>query len=88
MNDNAQTNGSSVISLTLGVLSIVIPFIGLFLGIIGIVMSQRATKEVSEGHELGRGLAISGLICSLVGLVIQALIIMGVIMFFMFVNAV
>lgn len=88
MNDNAQISGASVIALTLGVLSIVIPFIGLLLAIIGIVMARRATKEVSGDHELSRGLAMSGLICSLIGLVIQTLIIMGVAVFFMFMNVV
>ncbi|SFD68105.1 protein of unknown function [Lentibacillus persicus] len=88
MSENAHISGSSVISLTLGVLSIVTPFIGLVLAIIGMVMSRRAPKEITDGNELSSGLATAGLICSLVGLVIQALIIMGVVAFLMFVNVV
>jgi len=48
MVENAQTNSNSEISLTLGILSILIPFIGLFLGGIGVVVARKATKEIVE----------------------------------------
>ena len=83
MAEKNQTNNSSVISLTVGVLSLLIPFIGLVLGIIGIVFSRKAVKQIEKTNESGRGLATSGLICSIVGLVIQIFMILGLIPFFL-----
>lgn len=88
MSENAQINSHSIVSLTLGILSIFIPFIGFILGIIGIIMSRKATKEMDKTNQTGRGLAISGLICSLVGIVMQIFIVLGFIAFFLFVRAV
>ncbi|MBS4171682.1 DUF4190 domain-containing protein [Bacillus sp. FJAT-49736] len=68
--NEVRTNTKAVVSLTLGILSIVIPFIGLVLGIIGVVISRMGLKEIESSNENGRGLAISGFICSLVGIVI------------------
>lgn len=76
-----QTNNSkSVISLTLGILSILIPYIGLILGVIGVVVSRKATKEIVKTDEGGSGLATSGLICSVVGIIIQ--LFLGIISFY------
>lgn len=79
--EKSQTNSKSVIALTLGVLSIVIPYIGLLLGVIGVVVSRKATKEIAGTNESGSGLAASGLICSVVGMIIQTLAIVGIILF-------
>lgn len=75
MNGENETNSKSVISLTFGVLSILIPLIGLILGILGFLFSKRATKEIAETNESGRGLAISGLTCSIVGICLQIVMI-------------
>lgn len=77
-----QMNSKSVIALTLGVLSIVIPYIGLILGVIGVVVSRKASKEIAKTHEGGSGLATSGLICSVVGMIIQSLAVVGIILYF------
>jgi hypothetical protein len=74
-----QTNSNSVISLTLGVLSILIPHIGL---ILGVVVSRKATKEIVKTNEGGSGLATSGLICSVVGIIIQTFAVMAIIAFY------
>ncbi|MFJ7976806.1 DUF4190 domain-containing protein [Peribacillus sp. JNUCC 23] len=66
-----QTNSNSIISLINGILSILIPFLGLILGIIGILFSRKAVKQIEKTNEGGRGLAISCLICSVVGIIIQ-----------------
>jgi uncharacterized membrane protein len=79
MVEKTETNSKSIISLTLGILSIIVPFIGLVLGIIGVVLSRIATKEISKRNENGRGLAISGMICSIVGIVIQVFSVLGLI---------
>jgi hypothetical protein len=77
MSDKNQTNNSSVISLTVGILSLFIPFIGLILGIIGIVFSRKAVKQMNKTNENGKGLATAGLICSIVGIIFQVLMILG-----------
>ena len=82
MSEKKQTNNSSVISLTVGVLSLLIPFIGLVLGIIGIVFSRKAVKQIEKTNENGRGLATSGLICNIVGLIIQVFGVLGYVAYF------
>ncbi|WP_341202284.1 DUF4190 domain-containing protein [Planomicrobium okeanokoites] len=66
-----ETNSNSIITLTLGILSILIPLLGLFLGIIGLVVYRKARNEIALTGEGGKGLAISGLICSIVGILSQ-----------------
>lgn len=82
MVERTETNSNSTISLTLGILSIVIPLIGLILGIIGIVFSRKATKEIVKTNEGGKGLATTGLICSVVGIIFQLLFVSSLITVF------
>nr|WP_082003424.1 DUF4190 domain-containing protein [Sporosarcina sp. ZBG7A] len=70
-----------MISLTLGILSILVPLIGLVLGVLGLVFSRSATKEIVKTNENGKGLATAGLICSVVGIVIQLFGVLGLIAF-------
>lgn len=70
-----KTNNKSIVSLTLGILSIIVPYIGLILGIIGIVISSKSIVEIDDSNEKGRGLAISGRVCSIVGICFQCLLI-------------
>ncbi|MCB5239623.1 MULTISPECIES: DUF4190 domain-containing protein [Niallia] len=79
---NNQTNTNSIISLTFGILSLLIPIIGLILGIISIVFSRKAVNEINRTNENGRGFATAGLICSIVGIIFQLLILLGVFAFF------
>lgn len=78
------TNSKSIISFTLGILSIFIPMIGLVLGIIGIIISTIAVKEIAKANGIGRGLAISGMICSVVGIITQAIQLLGTFAFYSF----
>ncbi|RDU36995.1 DUF4190 domain-containing protein [Neobacillus piezotolerans] len=82
MPEGNRTNSSSVISLTVGILSLFIPFIGFILGIIGIVFSIVAVKQINRTNENGRGLATAGLICSIVGIILQLLMILGYVAYF------
>ena len=87
MVEKTQTNNSkSVVSLTLGILSILIPHIGLILGVIGIIVSRKATKEIVKTDEGGSGLATSGLICSVVGIIIQLFLVVSIIAFYSLTN--
>ena len=66
-----ETNSTSIVALTLGILSILIPSLGLILGIIGLAVYRKARNEMLLTGESGKGLAISGLICSIVGILSQ-----------------
>ena len=71
-----KTNNKSIAALTLGILSIIVPYIGLVLGIIGLVLSSKSMAEINNSNENGRGLAISGKVCSIVGICLHALLIL------------
>ena len=80
-NRNMETNSNSIVSLTLGILSILIPFLGLILGVIGLVVYRKERKEIYLTGEGGKGLAIAGLICSIVGILMQFLMIVAYLLF-------
>jgi len=82
MSENIETNNNSVISLTVGILSLFIPFLGLILGVIGIVYSRIAFKQINKTNGKGTGLATAGLICSIVGVIIQLFMVLGYVAFF------
>ncbi|MEI5908469.1 DUF4190 domain-containing protein [Bacillus spongiae] len=79
--ENTQTNNQSTLALTLGILSIIIPFIGLLIGIAGVFVSRKAINEIVHTNEGGKGLATAGFICSIMGIFIQILVILGYIAF-------
>lgn len=81
MDSHVKTNSNAIISFVLGILTFLIPFIGFIFGIIGIILSVKATKQMKETNEGGKGLAIAGLICSIIGLVLQLLVILGFVAF-------
>ncbi|SHG17967.1 DUF4190 domain-containing protein [Ornithinibacillus halophilus] len=84
---SVQTNSNAIVSLTLGILSILTPFIGGILGIIGIVFSRKAIKEIATTNEGGKGLASSGMICSIVGVVLEIFTIIGLLSFLLLVSS-
>ncbi|QUW22911.1 DUF4190 domain-containing protein [Sporosarcina sp. Marseille-Q4063] len=85
MVEKTQTNSNSVISITLGILSILIPMIGIILGVIWFVFARIALKEIRNTNDNGRGLATAGLICSVVGVVPQLFRVLGFALFFCFI---
>ncbi|MNI69402.1 hypothetical protein D3C73_1251440 [compost metagenome] len=76
-----RTNGKSIAALVLGILSVVTPYIGLLFGIIAIVLASLSLKEIRRNYEGGRGLAIAGLVCGIVGTIIYALLILLFVVF-------
>lgn len=70
-----KTNNKSIVSLTLGILAIIVPYIGIILGIIGIFISSKSIIEIERLNERGKGLAITGRVCSIVGICFQFLLI-------------
>jgi hypothetical protein len=74
-----KTNGKSIAAMVLGILSVVLPYIGLLIGIIAIIFASISLKEIKRNQEQGRGMAIAGLVCGIVGTAIYALIILIVV---------
>lgn len=75
------TNSNSVVALTLGILSILVPFLGFILGIIGIVFYYKAKNEIALTGEGGQGFAVSGMICSILGIFLQIITVLGFLAF-------
>ncbi|MFU1793055.1 DUF4190 domain-containing protein [Paenibacillus azoreducens] len=61
-----QTNGKAITALVLGIISIVILWLGAILGI----FASLALKDIKRRHQGGRGLAIGGLVCGIVSIVL------------------
>jgi uncharacterized protein YacL len=69
-----RTNGKSIAALVLGILAIVVPYIGLIFGIIAIVFAKMSLTEIKQRNEQGRGMAIAGLVCGIAGTVVYFLL--------------
>lgn len=79
-----KTNGKSIAAMVLGILSIVVPYIGLIIGIVGIVFSSLSLKEIKRTGEQGRGMAIAGMVTSIIGTVLYAIILFFIIIALVF----
>ena len=79
------TNSKSISSLVFGILSIVLPFIGLIFGITGTVMAYKATREINTSKEKGTALSVAGKVTSIIGICYQSVAIIGIIFFSAFV---
>lgn len=74
---NAGVNSYAATSLTLGILSILVPFLGVIFGVTGAVLSKKAKIEVAFSGEAGRSLAVAGSICSVIGICLQVFVMIG-----------
>jgi hypothetical protein len=79
MNENPnqprKTNGKAIAALVLGIGSLVIPYIGLILGIIAIVLGNQAKKAIRETNEEGHSMAVAGFVCGIIGTALYGLVI-------------
>lgn len=75
-----KTNGKSIASLVLGILSVMIPYGGFLLGILAIIFSSLSFKDIKRKNEQGKGLAVAGLVCGIVGTVLWGIIILIVVL--------
>ncbi|WP_340015899.1 DUF4190 domain-containing protein [Paenibacillus sp. FSL K6-1318] len=71
----AKTNSKSIVSLVLGILSLTIPYLGFLIGIVAIIFASLAFKEIRIRMEQGKGLAIAGLVCGIIGTAIYTVLI-------------
>ena len=62
-----ETNSKSIVVHVLGILAIVVPYLRFFIGIVSIMYASLSFKEIKKNGEQGRGLAIAGLVCGIIG---------------------
>ncbi|WP_433946544.1 DUF4190 domain-containing protein [Paenibacillus sp. SN-8-1] len=75
-----RTNTKSIVALVLGICSISVPYLGFVIGIVAIVFACLSFREIRRSGEKGRGLAVAGLVCGIVGTALYAIVILLVIL--------
>jgi len=68
------TSGKAVAALVLGILSIVLCYVGFVAGVIAIVLAVLAKRDIDRDGLDGRALATAGMVCGIVGTVVQLLL--------------
>ncbi len=86
MQENGQVNTNAVVSLTMGILSVLFfPIIGWILGLVGLVYGNRSLRQIEDTNEKGKNLAVVGKVCSIVGIalgLISIIIVVGGLLLF------
>jgi hypothetical protein len=82
-----RTSGLAIASMVLGILSLVFcwfTYIGVPVGILAIIFGGIAMSQTGRDPTLGgRGMAIAGLVCGIIGIAIWVLLIIWVISIFL-----
>jgi len=86
MSEPSLLNSKSIISLTLGIVSLLLPLVGLITAIGGIVTSIASFREINYTGERGKGVATSGLICSIVAIFLQVFVVIAFVSFYNFIS--
>ncbi|MFJ9382290.1 DUF4190 domain-containing protein [Peribacillus sp. NPDC101481] len=84
MSEIKRSNSKAIVSLIMGVLSLFIPFIGIILGILGLIFASKGKQEIKLTGESGDGLVTAGKVCSIVGIILNVLVILIFLVFFYF----
>lgn len=77
-----KTNGKAIAALVLGILSLLIPYVGFIIGIIAIVFSKLASNEIKRTGEGGKGLAVAGMVTGIIATALYGIIIIFLIIIF------
>ena len=54
-----------IAAMVLGIISLIIPYVGILLAVAGIILAAMALNEIKEFGDQGRGMALAGLICAM-----------------------
>lgn len=73
-------SGKAVAALVLGIFSLIIPLLGAFIGVVALSFAGVALREIRYRGVQGQGLAIAGLVCGIVALVIYG--VLGAMLYF------
>ncbi|MFD0590093.1 DUF4190 domain-containing protein [Paenibacillus sp. GCM10027627] len=82
-----KTNGKAIATLVLGILSLVLFYVGFVPGVVGIILGAISLKEIKKSGDQGRGLAIAGLVCSIIGTLLWGIILLAIVAVFIFAAA-
>ncbi|MFJ7509086.1 DUF4190 domain-containing protein [Peribacillus simplex] len=85
MSEIKQSNSKAIVSFIMGVLSLFIPVIGIILGILGLIFASKSKQEIKLTGESGKGLVTAGKVCSIIGIILNVLMILIFLLFFYFV---
>ncbi|PSL43252.1 hypothetical protein B0H94_11176 [Salsuginibacillus halophilus] len=79
-----KKNSKSILSLSLAVISFVLPVFGLAVAVAAIMMANTGAKEIQQSGRVnaGENLALTAKIISGVSIVIQLMVLIGVIAFY------
>ncbi|MDR4926277.1 DUF4190 domain-containing protein [Peribacillus simplex] len=84
MSEIKQSNSKAIVALIMGVLSLLIPFIGIILGILGLIFASKSKQEIKLTGESGNGLVTAGKVCSIIGIILNVIVILIFLVFFYF----
>jgi hypothetical protein len=84
MSEIKRSNSKAIVSLIMGVLSLFIPIIGIILGILGLIFASKSKQEIKLTGESGDGLVTAGKVCSIVGIILNVLVVLIFLVFFYF----
>jgi hypothetical protein len=74
----APVHGPAVASMVLGIVSLVLWWLGIITGIIGLALGATSLKHcLPRGAKRGRGMAIAGIVCSIIALAFWGLILIA-----------
>ncbi|MDM5212361.1 DUF4190 domain-containing protein [Peribacillus sp. NJ4] len=85
MSEIKPSNSKAIVSLIMGVLSLLIPFIGIVLGILGLIFAAKSKQEMKLTGETGNGLVTAGKVCSIIGIFLNVIVILIFLVFSYFV---
>lgn len=71
---DSSTNENTLVALLVGILSILFPVLGFFLGIIGVFLALHAKKIIRKTNRSNSSLVTAALICSITGIILQIVI--------------
>ena len=79
MNSNTKTSGMSVTAMILGIVGLVFiwaPFVGFICSLLGIIFGGVGMSQTRKNPNLsGRGMAIAGLVCGIIGVVLWVILV-------------
>lgn len=87
MSEIKQSNSKALASLILGILALLIPFMGIILGVFGLIFASSGKKEIAQSGESGMNLATAGKVCSIIGIIFNMVTILIFLLFIYFVNS-
>lgn len=70
-----KNNKKCMAALILGIFSMITSLFGLgvIVGIIGLIFGLLGLKDVNQSNQIGKGKAIAGIICSLIGILLTVM---------------